>query len=325
MNTIHIITQAYNAEAFLHRCADSILAQTYRNFRFYILDSASTDKTMDIINDYAKKDSRIIPMHNDYNSRYTAYMEKIPVLLEHGDENDYFMMIDHDDAYHPEAFEKLIKFSRENNLDVAAAKHELVNAATGIKKKKCFRNEDIIYKRKHYSMKYPQYQVWLRTVWNKLIPFHILKTCNFENAINMKFASDTAFILEVITHTNTFGILDEATMDYYYTKTSLSYQFYEDRIYDARILFNIMHDFLDFWGPVSTRNRNFMLKIYFNSMRTSADLIIKHVSDASKRLYYKNLIFTDPLSKEAFGLPEIPASEKYNLMLLFFGDAPKKQ
>lgn len=57
-----VFTQAYNAEQTLSRAISSILDQTFQNIEYYILDNGSTDRTWDIILDYAKRDPRVIPL-----------------------------------------------------------------------------------------------------------------------------------------------------------------------------------------------------------------------------------------------------------------------
>lgn len=57
---ISVIVVAYNAELSIARTLDSIINQTYKNFELIIINDGSIDKTWDVINDYAKKDNRII-------------------------------------------------------------------------------------------------------------------------------------------------------------------------------------------------------------------------------------------------------------------------
>ncbi|MFV0395853.1 MAG: glycosyltransferase family 2 protein [Coprobacillaceae bacterium] len=316
MNKIHIITQAYNAEKFLSRMIDSVLSQSYKNFSFYILDSNSTDNTMDIIKDYARKDKRIIPLHNDYNNKYTAYMEKIPNIIKNANENDYFMMIDHDDSYHYDAFEKLVTFLEDNNLDLTIGKIKYIDTENKNNNNEPMKEGNKIYKRENYAFNFPAYQKWIRSVWNKVIPIRILKKCNFEKTITMKFASDTSFMLEVIKNTNSFGVLDESTINYSYSPSSLSYQFYKERINDGEILFSLMYDFLCSFGPITNYNRSYLLQIYLNSIRSTIEFITKQVPDLATQIEYKKQIFASPLTIETFLLPDIPLIEKYSLMYI---------
>ena len=64
---IIVLTIAYNAENTLARTIESILSQTYGDFRYYALDNASTDSTYDIISEYADKDERITALKNEIN------------------------------------------------------------------------------------------------------------------------------------------------------------------------------------------------------------------------------------------------------------------
>ena len=54
-----VVIPIYNCEEFLGECIDSILMQTYQDFEIICVDDGSTDKTPEILEEYAKKDKRI--------------------------------------------------------------------------------------------------------------------------------------------------------------------------------------------------------------------------------------------------------------------------
>ena len=56
---VSIITPTYNAEKFITETLKSVQNQTYQNWEMILVDDASTDETVKIISDFAKKDSRI--------------------------------------------------------------------------------------------------------------------------------------------------------------------------------------------------------------------------------------------------------------------------
>lgn len=64
---ISVVVPVYNAERFLDRCINSILSQTYQNFELLLIDDFSTDKSYDVCEKFAKKDSRIRLLFNDVN------------------------------------------------------------------------------------------------------------------------------------------------------------------------------------------------------------------------------------------------------------------
>ena len=59
-----VLMPVYNADKFLDESIGSILNQTYSDFEFIILDDASTDSSLKIIKNYAKKDKRIKVLDN---------------------------------------------------------------------------------------------------------------------------------------------------------------------------------------------------------------------------------------------------------------------
>ena len=60
---ISIIVPVYKVEAYLPRCVDSILAQTYKNLDIILVDDGSPDNSGKICDAYAEKDSRITVIH----------------------------------------------------------------------------------------------------------------------------------------------------------------------------------------------------------------------------------------------------------------------
>lgn len=60
---ISVIVPVYNAEAYLHRCVDSILTQTYTNFEILLINDGSTDRSGAICDEYATLDSRVNVFH----------------------------------------------------------------------------------------------------------------------------------------------------------------------------------------------------------------------------------------------------------------------
>lgn len=62
---VSVIVPIYNMEKHLDRCLESILGQTYQNLEILLIDDGSTDGSLEIINGYAERDSRVRVLHKE--------------------------------------------------------------------------------------------------------------------------------------------------------------------------------------------------------------------------------------------------------------------
>lgn len=69
---ISVIVPVYKAEKFLHRCVDSILAQSYTDFELLLIDDGSPDNSGAICEEYAAKDDRVRVFHKENGGVSTA-------------------------------------------------------------------------------------------------------------------------------------------------------------------------------------------------------------------------------------------------------------
>ncbi len=103
---VSVVTPAYNEEKYLAECIESVLAQTYQNWDCTIVNNCSTDRTLEIAQQYAAKDPRI-RVHN--NERF------LPMLANHNlavrqisPESKYCKVVLADDWIFPECLEKMV-------------------------------------------------------------------------------------------------------------------------------------------------------------------------------------------------------------------------
>ena len=103
---VSIIMGAYNCAETLGACIDSIINQTYENWEFIICDDCSTDQTPDILADYARKDSRIIIICNEVNSRLAASLNNCLSVAR----GEYIARMDADDVCVPHRLGTQVEF-----------------------------------------------------------------------------------------------------------------------------------------------------------------------------------------------------------------------
>lgn len=110
---VSIVVPIYNVERYLSECIDSILRQTLKDIEVILVDDGSPDNCGKIINEYAKKDSRVIAIHQE-NSGYSAAVNKGIDLAK----GEYVGVIESDDFIEPDMYELLYKDAKKNNTDV---------------------------------------------------------------------------------------------------------------------------------------------------------------------------------------------------------------
>lgn len=114
MIMISVVLPTYNGSKYIREAIESILNQTYKDFELIVVNDASTDGTLDIVKEYAKKDKRVEIVANTTNQR-------LPRSLNIGFsicKGDYFTWTSDDNVLHRDAFEKLV-WELENNADIA--------------------------------------------------------------------------------------------------------------------------------------------------------------------------------------------------------------
>ena len=67
MPKISILMASHNGEKFIRQSLDSIINQTFSDFELIVINDASSDKTAEILKEYAEKDSRICLYSNEKN------------------------------------------------------------------------------------------------------------------------------------------------------------------------------------------------------------------------------------------------------------------
>ncbi|MBQ7283471.1 MAG: glycosyltransferase family 2 protein, partial [Oscillospiraceae bacterium] len=116
MNTpkVSVIIPVHNTENYLAQCIDSLLNQTLKDIEIVCVDDASTDSSLNILNEYAYKDNRIKVLHNEV-SKSALGARKKGVAAATG---EYIMFLDSDDYYTLDACEQVYNKIVEQNVDI---------------------------------------------------------------------------------------------------------------------------------------------------------------------------------------------------------------
>ena len=104
MPELSIIVPIYSVEAYLPRCIDSILAQTFTDFELILIDDGSPDRCWEIMEEYAAKDSRIVTIHQENKGVSAARNAGLRIAR-----GTYIGFVDPDDWIEKEMYEDILR------------------------------------------------------------------------------------------------------------------------------------------------------------------------------------------------------------------------
>lgn len=116
MPKVSVIIPVYKVEKYIHRCIDSILAQTISDTEIILINDNSPDNSIDIIKQYITNDLRIILINHDKNqgpmmARYHGYSKAT---------GEYITFVDGDDTLPPYALEQMVNEAERTGADVVS-------------------------------------------------------------------------------------------------------------------------------------------------------------------------------------------------------------
>lgn len=126
MPLVSIIVPVYNVEKYLRKCVDSILAQTFTDFECILVDDGSTDGSPGICNEYAKKDSRIVVIHQNNGGLPAARNTGLDRTA-----GEWIGFVDSDDWCESEMFQFLYENAMKSNADVSICIDRHIIESTG--------------------------------------------------------------------------------------------------------------------------------------------------------------------------------------------------
>ena len=100
------MTPVHNGGKYLVECIESVLAQTYADWHFTIVDNASDDETPDIASRYAARDSRIRHLRfEEFVDATASYNRAFAAVI---DESEFCKVVGADDWLYPECLERMV-------------------------------------------------------------------------------------------------------------------------------------------------------------------------------------------------------------------------
>lgn len=204
MPTFSIIVPVYNAEKTLHRCLDSLCAQTYAEFEVHLVENGSRDSSRSICSKYVKKDSRFILHANDVNCGPSGARN---IGLDHA-QGTHIAFLDSDDYMQPDYLEVLYQaFEHADAVffgyhQVSTDGRLLGDHIPAVKENSGY-YETLLQLSKQDMFGY---------TWIKAFRREIIGTHRFSRELNL--LEDEAFACEVLTQPCRIAVITKAILNY---------------------------------------------------------------------------------------------------------------
>ena len=241
---ITVIVAVYCAEKYIKRCLDSIIAQDYENWNAILVNDASKDNSLEIIKEYAKKDTRFIVINNEENIGVAPTRNK---ALEKAD-GEYIAFLDSDDWWDTDMLSSLLEIAEKNDSDVVQCKYrydyengQWYEPADIFPDETVFEGEEIkkIYKLMMSGMR-------MNHVCMKLYKREVLRGKLFD--VKMKTGEDLVFNIDVFSDVRKYTYIKKPMYHYYrvtdgLTSSSLGFK---EKWKNNKYISNIMKQKLPF-------------------------------------------------------------------------------
>lgn len=190
---ISVIVPVYNVEKYLSECIDSILAQTFRNFELILIDDGSKDKSGEICDGYALKESRIKVIHKENAGVSEARNSGLEMAI-----GEYITFIDSDDCVDSDYLEYALSETKKRNVDmlISGIVMEYFTAEKESIQYSITRSQQLNVKTLFEKLQLDYPQICICGPWSKLYKNSIIQRNGIRFDKNLSNGEDTCFNLD---------------------------------------------------------------------------------------------------------------------------------
>lgn len=275
---VSVIIPMYNSEEYISKCVDSVINQTLREIEIILVDDGSTDKTLEICNEYAILDDRIKIIKQKNKGVSSARNKGINFAT-----GEYVTFVDSDDFIENNMLEILYGKAIKNNCNIVISGMNLINKNNENNESYNINNSKI-YK-KHEAFKlfyYNQAPFSPNYAWGKLIKKSILDKVKFREDIFLM--EDALFCMEsFIECKNSIMYVNKHLYNYIQRKGSASKSFNKKRISS----FYALEELINLARRIDKNYEQEFLKVYSKLILGILQDIIYYDFYGNKEEYFK--------------------------------------
>lgn len=269
MSLVSIIIPVYNTSAYLRKCVDSVLKQTYRPLEILLVDDGSTDDSSRLCDAIEVESDSIHVIHKENGGLSSARLSGFEEA-----NGEYVLFVDSDDYIEPAMVEKLMAAMEKNKADLAICGYFQVDSGVTTNHllpytTETLEDQDDIVKnyvqpltgKSSIGINIPGF-LWIRLLKRSLIQR------SFFASENKYFAEDHVFDLLYSDHVKRIAIVNEPLYDYVIHNSSLTNKY---RRHKTEMLHNLFFFYEDFLSArripyEEDRRSSFLRSLVFSSV-----------------------------------------------------------
>lgn len=237
---ISVVIPVYNAAKYLQRCVASVLCQTYTDIECILVNDGSKDKSLQLCQSFAKKDSRIIVVNKENEGVDKTRFEG----LKHAS-GEFVMFLDSDDWLEQDAVENLMRPMSQFEADVVVGQIRNVYHVVFLYLRD-WRQKSLKNANKLISYEEMMEDYYLSFFGINILPVSMCATLYRRSVINqaqlqpsgLGFGEDLAFNMKLMPYVQKYYMIDRVVYNYRRERWGASPKYLDNWLKNARLLFD---------------------------------------------------------------------------------------
>jgi len=270
MDLISVIVPVYKVEAYLDRCVQSIVDQTYTNLEIILVDDGSPDRCPQMCDEWAKRDRRIRVIHKENGGLSDARNAGMEVVA-----GEYIAFVDSDDWLAKAFIENLYNAVVSNDCEVAGCVFRMTDR---MQEEEVAAEANVIrIVDRHTAVSDLIDDKIRQVVWNKLYKRALIQDIPFEKG---KLHEDEFWSYQVLGRITRYAEIDYIGYFYFQRQESIMGNFYSLRRLDALEAKENRQFYLQKYMPVLIEHgqRNLFFSCVYHGQ-----LALKYLKDSERK------------------------------------------
>ena len=312
---VSVIMPVYGVENYVGRAIESILNQTYKNFEFFCVDDGTPDRSGEICDEYAEKDSRIKVIHKENGGAPSARNAAIDKAS-----GKYFYFMDSDDWAEETMLFDMVDIAEKNSSQLVVSGYYIDTYYTDTEKftqEQSWVSKDFSSQREFRENAHLLFdRNLLYTPWNKLFSGDYIR--NNKLYFPNTFWDDFPFNLSVIRDVKRVAVTDKKYYHFIRQRSESETAKYRSDMYEKREEENgWLCDLYSYWGIETPDTREFLARRYVERLIGCVENVTNKncgLKAGEKRKEIKRMISTD--TARTYLRQAKPKSSYMKLMLI---------